>query len=103
MTARHMPVDEAARRIASGNVLVVDVRDALSFRAGHIPGARPLTNDNIAAFLADTPRDLPVIVCCYHGNSSVGVARFLADQGFGEACSLDGGYEAWRLNHPVEA
>lgn len=102
MSGRRISVADAAARIAAGAVTVVDVRDALSFKAGHIPGARLLGNENIRQFLAEADRQRPVIVCCYHGNSSVSAALFLAEQGFAETYSLDGGFEGWRFNHPVE-
>ena len=73
-----------------------------AFAAGHIPGAQHLTNQNVAAFLAQGDRQRPLIVCCYHGHSSRDAAEFLAEQGFAEVYSLDGGFEAWRLQQPVE-
>ncbi|MFT4862153.1 MAG: thiosulfate sulfurtransferase, partial [Pseudohongiellaceae bacterium] len=48
--------------------------------------------DFIAA--ADTAQ--PLVVCCYHGNSSQSAAAFFAEQGFVQSYSLDGGFEAWQ-------
>ncbi|MGL5628515.1 MAG: rhodanese-like domain-containing protein, partial [Plesiomonas shigelloides] len=44
---------------------------------------------------------MPVIVMCYHGNSSQGAAQYLVNQGFDEVYSLNGGFEAWRKVAPV--
>jgi thiosulfate/3-mercaptopyruvate sulfurtransferase len=35
-------------------------------------------------------------VYCYHGKTSEDYAKLLADCGFAEVLSLEGGYEAWR-------
>jgi len=34
-------------------------------------------------------------VVCYHGISSQSAAAYLAEQGFRDTYSLDGGFEAW--------
>jgi rhodanese-related sulfurtransferase len=90
-------IDVAAARdlMRRGGALMIDIRDAESFRRGHIEGAQLVTEKTFARFLAETPRETPVIVCCYHGQSSRPVAGALAEAGFAKAYSLDGGYEAW--------
>lgn len=42
----------------------------------------------------------PVLVMCYHGNSSKSAAQYLLTQGFDQVYSIDGGFEAWRLAFP---
>ncbi|MCP5326018.1 MAG: thiosulfate sulfurtransferase GlpE [Oceanospirillaceae bacterium] len=79
---------------------IVDIRDPQSFAMGHIPGATRLDNSNVAAFIANTAMDKPVMVVCYHGNSSQGAAQFLSEQGFSEVYSLNGGFEFWRVQFP---
>jgi thiosulfate sulfurtransferase len=51
------------------------------------------------AFLAAADRDQPLLVYCYHGNSSQGAADYFFNQGFEDVYSMDGGYEAWRLKY----
>lgn len=82
---------------------IVDIRDPQAFGTGHIPGAVHLDSQSAPDFLAATERTRPVIVCCYHGFSSQGAAAWLEGQGFEEVYSLDGGFEGWRLNNPVES
>ncbi len=50
-------------------------------------------------FLSTADKDKPLIVYCYHGNSSQGAANYFFDQGYKEVYSMDGGYEAWRLKY----
>lgn len=84
-----------AKALLAQDAVVVDIRDAHAFANGSLPGALHLHADNVEAFIASTDPALPLIVCCYHGNSSQGAAAYFADKGFAQAYSLDGGYEAW--------
>lgn len=97
MNFKRLSVIEARELLAKHpqGVQVVDIRDEESFRAGHIGGAYHLHNSNMQDFLAQADPEQPVIVCCYHGHMSQGAAAYLAEQGFAETFSLDGGYEAW--------
>ena len=52
--------------------------------------------------ITKTDLDQPLVVVCYHGNSSQSAAAYLAGQGFSEVYSLDGGIELWRSTYPAE-
>ena len=95
-------VSEAAALIQREPVTVVDIRDPQSFAQGHIAGAIRLDNSNVDSFLAEADKSLPVLVYCYHGNSSVAAADFFARQGFERVYSLNGGMSQWQLTQPVE-
>ncbi|GGD77273.1 thiosulfate sulfurtransferase GlpE [Lacimicrobium alkaliphilum] len=97
---RHIDILSAKQKLEAGDVALVDIRDPQSYGAAHIEGATYLNNDNLQRFMDDTPLTTPVIVCCYHGNSSQQAAQFLVQQGYHEVYSLDGGFEAWRLQFP---
>jgi rhodanese-related sulfurtransferase len=88
-------VDFARDLIAEGTALVLDVRDPDSYARGHIEGAALATQANIRQFLSETPKDKPVLIYCYHGNSSQSVANAFAELGFEKSYSMDGGYEDW--------
>ena len=77
-------------------VQVVDIRDDAAFEAGHLPAAVHLHNSNIQDFIRDADPEAPLLVYCYHGHMSQSAAAYLAEQGFADTYSLDGGYEAWR-------
>lgn len=91
-----------AHDLRQHGAVVVDIRDPHSFASGHIPGARHLDNHSLADFIAGADMDKPLLVICYHGNSSQNAAGFLAHQGFAEVYSLDGGFELWRAQYPDE-
>ncbi len=89
-------------KLDSEDVTVIDIRDDDSYSAAHIPSAIPANNDNIQQLLKDLDKEKPVVVCCYHGISSMGAAGYFIQQGFQEVYSLSGGFEAWQMNYPSE-
>ncbi|PTU74944.1 thiosulfate sulfurtransferase GlpE [Pseudomonas mangrovi] len=91
-----------AQSLRQEGAVVVDIRDPQSFAAGHISGSLHLDNHSLADFIAQADLDAPLIVSCYHGNSSQSAAAYLAHQGFSEVYSLDGGFELWRSLYPQD-
>ena len=90
-------IAEAKRRMQEETVKVVDIRDSHSFETDHIENAFHLTNDNISKFIADVDFKTPLFIICYSGFGSKGVAQYLADQGYTDSCSIDGGFSAWNI------
>ena len=97
---RISPTQAQALRAQGG--VVVDIRDPQSFAQGHISGSRHLDNHSLHDFIAQADLDQPLLVVCYHGNSSQSAAAYLVGQGFAEVYSLDGGIELWRSNYPAD-
>lgn len=93
-------VHQAQEKLAAGQARLVDIRDAQSFATAHATGAFHLTNDSLNSFIRQTDCTTAVLVMCYHGNSSKGVAQYLLTQGFDEVYSVDGGFEAWHHAWP---
>ena len=92
---------EQARALFDNPALkVADIRDFNSYSRSHITGAVLVDNSNVQAFMQSAPKDAPLLVCCYHGNSSQGAAGFSAEQGYQEVYSLDGGFELWKVAAP---
>ncbi len=75
-------VEQAYLRLKEGSATLVDIRDPQSFEAGHTPGAFHLTNASLPVFMRQNEFDRPVMVMCYHGNSSRSAAQYLLHQGF---------------------
>ncbi|NNA00025.1 thiosulfate sulfurtransferase GlpE [Pseudomonas lundensis] len=93
---------EQAQALRDQGAVVVDIRDPQAYAAGHIKNATHLDNHSLHDFIAKADLDAPLIVACYHGNSSQSAAAYLASQGFSEVYSLDGGFELWRATYPGE-
>lgn len=91
-----------ALELLQKDATVADIRDQQSFVAGHMPNAVNVNNDNLHQFMQDADMDKPLLVCCYHGISSQSAAQFLVQQGFDEVYSVNGGFEAWRVDFPEQ-
>lgn len=95
-------VEEAHQKLQLQQAVLVDIRDPQSYAIGHTPGAFHLTNDTLSTFMRQTDFDMPVMVMCYHGNSSKGAAQYLLQQGYDAVYSVDGGFDAWHRHFPAE-
>jgi rhodanese-related sulfurtransferase len=85
--------EQAAELIGTG-ALLVDVRNAVEWAAGHPTGAVHIPMDAIGDAMAELPRDRLVIVICRSGRRSATVTDRLVRSGF-DAVNLDGGAVAW--------
>ncbi|CAA0091526.1 Thiosulfate sulfurtransferase GlpE [BD1-7 clade bacterium] len=100
---KRISVSDVQSMNESEDIQFVDIRDEASFAAGHIPGSFHLGQHNLQQYIESADLDKPLMVCCYHGNSSQSAAQFLHEKGFDDVYSIDGGFEAWKLNNPVES
>ena len=96
----HITIDEFYSHRSDWNV--VDIRDANSYQQGHIPGAVHLSNENVQQYIDTQDFEKPLVVVCYVGNSSQGAAQVLANSGFENVFSLDGGMTLWQSLYPDE-
>jgi thiosulfate sulfurtransferase len=97
---QRIDAQKAKELIDDQEALVIDIRDPGSFNMGHITGAVLIDNSNVQQFIAEADHSKPLIVCCYHGNSSQPAAGFMSEQGFSQSFSLDGGFEHWKVIYP---
>ncbi|GAB6124230.1 thiosulfate sulfurtransferase GlpE [Dysgonomonas termitidis] len=95
MPLKRITPHQAKEKLLNPETILVDIRDEESFRQGHVKGATHLTHLSIPGFVSMTNKTYPILVMCYHGNSSQMVAQFLTEQGFEDVYSIDGGYEGW--------
>lgn len=93
---------EQAQALREQGAVVVDIRDPQTYAALHIAGSTHLDNHSISEFIRNADLDAPLVVVCYHGNSSQNAAAYLISQGFSDVYSMDGGFELWRATYPSE-
>ncbi|QYR53006.1 rhodanese-like domain-containing protein [Lysobacter soyae] len=80
------------------NALVVDLRSASDFQAGHISGAKNVQMNQFDPenkLLANV-KDLPIVLVCKAGNTASDAAKRLVKAGFKHVSVLDGGIGAWQ-------
>ena len=75
--------------------LVLDVRSAEEYASGHVPGARNLSHDQVAARLAELGPTREVVVYCESGKRAALAADVLHDAGF-TVHHLVGDMSGWR-------
>jgi rhodanese-related sulfurtransferase/predicted transcriptional regulator len=93
--------EDLLERLASGDVVLVDVRPSEEFAAGHIEGARSIPLAELERRLAELPADREVVAYCrgpFCAYSHEAVRR-LKDAGR-TARRLEDGWPEWRLAHP---
>lgn len=86
--------EELSRRIASGEVNLIDVRALAEWDAGHIPQAQHRFLGKLPTNLDQIDRSKPVVTQCQSGMRSSVAASLLANAGF-DVINLAGGYNAW--------
>jgi rhodanese-related sulfurtransferase/DNA-binding transcriptional ArsR family regulator len=94
---RPVTFDELDRMTHDGDVLLVDVRPASEFAAGHVEGAVNIPVAHLADRLCELPPSGGIVVYCrgpYCVMAATAVSR-LRDAGF-DAVRLSGGYPQWR-------
>lgn len=95
---------ELVARVRSGDAVVVDLRPAEEFEAGHIAGALSIPLPELEARLAELPEEVEVVAYCrgpYCAMSPQAVA--LLERAGRRARRLEDGYPEWRLaGLPVE-
>jgi len=82
---------------------VLDVRTAEEFVAGHVPGAVNIPHDQLAARLAEVPKDKDVVLYCRSGKRAGIAGQVLADNGYARLQHLEGDMPGWiEKGRPVE-
>lgn len=102
-TPQHATVNKAARQTTAEQlqqamgkdtkILVIDVRSAQEFAAGHIPGAVNIPSDQLARKLEEmkVAKGTTVVTMCEHGGRSSRAALELQKLGYKTAsyCTID--------------
>ena len=100
----HVSAEELQKRLARGDVVVLDVRPEPEYKAGHIPGAQSMPVDALASLAAKLPRHRQIVAYCrgpycVYADEAV---RLLQARGL-KARRLDVGFPEWRrAGLPVE-
>ena len=91
-------IDAADAAIRDADVLI-DVREADEFAAGHIPGAINVPRGVLEFKLSSTPeldaRDLRVLLYCKTSGRAALSACAMQDMGYAQVKSILGGFDAW--------
>ena len=95
MSYQRISIEDAKELIKDDDIAIIDIRDFNSFSSGHIQNAIHIQDLNIENFIQEKDKNKPILIYCYHGNSSKTAANFFYQNGFQQVYSMDEGYEGW--------
>lgn len=93
MSFKTLFADQISEFLQRPDVVVLDHRDVRSYSSDHLPDAM-LVNDALIMHLRKK-RQVPILVYCYHGNSSKDLCNLLINFGCENVYNLEGGWQAW--------
>ena len=95
---QEISVEQAVAVIQACDVLI-DVREADEYAAGHLPGAVHMSRGMLEFKMAGNPkmqsRDLNIVLYCKTSGRAALSAKSLADMGYTHVRSIAGGVDAW--------
>jgi rhodanese-related sulfurtransferase len=96
---KEVAIDDAERAIGDADVLL-DVREADEYAAGHLPGAIHIARGMLEFKLSASPelsaRDLKIVLYCKTSGRAALAADTLRGMGYLRVKSIAGGFDAWR-------
>ena len=95
---QEISVEQAVAAIQTCDMLI-DVREADEYAAGHLPGAIHMSRGMLEFKMAGNPkmqaRDLNIVLYCKTSGRAALSAKSLADMGYTHVRSISGGVDAW--------
>lgn len=75
--------------------LLLDVREGWEVQLASIAGSLHIPMNLIPLRMSELPDDKTIVTVCHHGVRSYQVGLYLANAGFEQVLSLQGGVDAW--------
>jgi molybdopterin/thiamine biosynthesis adenylyltransferase/rhodanese-related sulfurtransferase len=78
--------------------LLIDVREAHEWEAGHLPGAVHVPRGHLESQIenAAPDHDRPIVIYCASGIRSVFASQTLGQMGYTDVASMTGGFQGWK-------
>lgn len=101
-TGERMASDDLVREVSLNRIVLIDVRPAEEFQAGHIPGAISMPLAQLPGRVDELPRDKKIVAYCrgeycLFADDAVALLR---ERGF-EAYRIEGGWPEWLVDAGV--
>jgi len=93
----NMDVAAFQQKIKKGRVVIMDVRTAEEYAAGHIEGAInfDVNGPSFASHVMKMNEETEYMVYCKSGGRSVKACKIMSKAGMKNLYNLEGGYTAW--------
>jgi rhodanese-related sulfurtransferase len=104
-TGKEVSAVELVQLINRRDAVVLDVRSASEYAAGHITGSRNIPEAQLAERMKELDRfkTRPIVVSCGSGARAARAGALLQKHGFAEVFTLRGGIGAWQqASMPLE-
>ena len=88
-------LDGLKQLMDTGNTVVIDVREAAEYEAGHIPGAINIPIRTLAQNLDQIPADQPVVVYCQSGHRAGMAVSALHMLGYDNSRAYGASFKGW--------
>jgi rhodanese-related sulfurtransferase len=85
---------ETASELAEAGALLLDIREADEWDAGHAPEAQWIPMSEVQARVDELPRDRQILAICRSGSRSRVLAGALLGVGY-DVVNVEGGMRAW--------
>lgn len=99
-----LSVQEATQLINRRHAAVIDLRSVDEYRQGHLPQARHINFEAMQSKPEQVNKNkrVPILLICQRGKRASKAQAILAQAGYAEVFTLQGGLDAWQhANMPV--
>ena len=96
MRYQEITPQQALHMLAEQSPMLLDARDSHSYRDDHIEGAMFVHDGLLEQLIKRRAHTTPVIIYCYHGNTSKDLAELIAGFGYQLVYSVKGGFVEWK-------
>jgi len=86
--------------LSGAGAFILDVRDPIELKDGHIDGAVNITLDDLRDRISEVPKDKEIWVYCFSGQRSYYAARMLVQHGY-TVKNLSGGFKTYSLSQAL--
>ncbi len=88
-------IDVKERVKQNPHLQIIDVREPMEFRSGHIPGAKSIPLGQLQTRYNEIDENKEAVVVCLSGGRSSAACQFLQQVGFKNIANLLGGMSGW--------
>jgi len=102
---RDISANNLANQLERNDMLILDVRTAQEFAAGHVPGATNMPHTSVKSQLDKLQgyKNKTIVIYCKSGRRAAMARQTLTDAGFKQLLHLNGDMDSWQAgNFPIE-
>ena len=96
----HLFLRPMVEALEAGGVTLVDIRPAVAYQRGHLPGAVSIPVDDVEAEVPEAlfdRQDDRLVLYCRSGSESTTFARRLSNEGFADVSIVEDGVFGWEV------